>query len=269
MTDPFAYEFLRALNVLKEYLQKVVLIGGSAAFVYSRYMFEAPFGQAPIYTHDLDLLVENELPLSEHSVAYLMERAGFAGRCLESQHTQYFKFQSRLGTGFEVEFLTTAPGRQHGDTMVVQGGIRAQILDGLESLLANNIEVRISDCIGDVSCDLTVSVPTPGAFVLNKIQSYLDPIGDVSRTKDMYYVFYVVRHLPTGKQAIVDDMKKCLTKFPLEDLASRLEPLFADENSRGSRELATQLYGLDITENQKRLLAHLEIAELITLMKYA
>ena len=267
MRDPFTYEFLRVLLALEDYLPNTVLIGGCAAFVYSKYMFEKPLGQAPIYTNDLDLLVQNDIPVSRRSILSLMEEAGFAGRALESRHTQYFKFESSLGTGFEVEFLTPAPSREHGETIVVQGGIRAQILDGLELFLTNDTEVRISDTSEDITVDLTVRVPTPGAFVLNKIQSYLDPIGDTVRAKDIYYVFYVLRNLPIGKQAIVADVKRCGNTQVLDILASRLEPLFADEYAQGTRDLAAQLIELNMTELQKRILAQLEISKFIELMK--
>lgn len=267
MRDPFTYEFLRVLLALEGYLPNTVLIGGCAAFVYSKYMFGKPLGQAPIYTNDLDLLVENDIPVSRRSILSLLEEAGFAGRTLESRHTQYFKFESKLGTGFEVEFLTPTPSREHGETVVVQGGIRAQVLDGLGLLLTHTTNVQISDSSDDVSVDLTVRVPTPGAFVLNKIQSYLDPIGDTDRAKDIYYVFYVLRNLPIGRQAIIADMKRCGTAQALDVLASRLAPLFADEHAQGTRDLAAQLTELNMTELQKGILAQLEISNIIELMK--
>jgi hypothetical protein len=254
---------------MEEYLPDTVLIGGCAAFVYSRYMFEMPPGQAPVYTNDLDLLVENDVPVSKRSILSLMEEAGFAGRTLESRHTQYFKFESGMGTGFEVEFLTPAPSREHGETIVVQGGIRAQVFDGLDLFLTNSTEVRISDSSENISVDLTVRVPTPGAFVLNKIQSYLDPIGDTDRAKDIYYVFYILRNLPIGRQAIVTEVKRCGNAEAVDILASRLEPLFVDEYAQGTRDLAAQLTELNLTELQKRILAQVEMSTFIELMKPA
>jgi hypothetical protein len=79
--DPFTYEFLRVLLTMEEYLPDTVLIGGCAAFVYSRYMFEMPPGQAPVYTNDLDLLVENDVPVSKRSILSLMEEAT---RCIRA-----------------------------------------------------------------------------------------------------------------------------------------------------------------------------------------
>ena len=103
--------------------------------------------------------------------------------------------------------------------------------------------------------------------MLNKIQSYLDPIGDTDRAKDIYYVFYVLRNLPIGKQAIVADVNKCCNTQVLDILASRLEPLFADEYAQGTQDLAVQLTELNMTELQKRILAQLEISKFIELMK--
>ena len=154
--------------VLEEYLPNIVIIGGSVPFIYSRYMFELTPTQVPVFTEDLDLLVENKVPSSGRSIVSLMQAAAFKCRTLESKHVQYFKFESNSGTGFEVEFLTPAPGAEHGDTIVVQNGLRAQVVDGLELLLLNNTEVRVRHRIEDLTVDLMARVPTPAAFVVNK-----------------------------------------------------------------------------------------------------
>lgn len=262
MPDAFAREFLRALLTLREYMPNIVLIGGCVPYVYSKYMFDKPLKQAPVYTKDLDLLVENQVPLAENSVVSLMQAAGYACRTLESRHTQCFKFESRAGTGFEIEFLTPAPDKEHGDTVVVQGGLRAQVIPGLELFLSHNTEVRIVDELDGTAVDITVRVPTPGAFVLNKLQTYLEPLGDRDRTKDLYYVFYVVRSLTIGKEAIVDGMRECASNQALESLANELQTLFSDEYSDGTRDVAMQLTGLDLREHDKRLLVRLEMSDL-------
>lgn len=267
MAYSYAYELLRALLILEEYLPNIVLIGGCVPLVYSRYLFELPPAKVPVFTEDLDLLVENEVPLSGQSIVSLLQNAGYKGRTLESRHTQYFKFESNLGTGFEVEFLTPAPGTEHGDTIVIQGGLRAQVMGGLESLLLNNTAVRVKDQVDDIAIDLQVRVPTPAAFVVNKIQSYLDPIGDVDRSKDLYYIFYIVRNLPISKQTLADDMKRCAGDQAIQSLASRLEQLFRDEHSPGTQSVAAQWTGLDRPDLNTLLLVHAEISNLAELLK--
>lgn len=267
MPDAFAREFLRTLLALGDYLPSIVLIGGCVPYVYSKYMFEKPLKRAPVHTRDLDLLVENQIPLAGSSIVFLMQAAGYSGRTLESRHTQYFKFESRSGTGFEVEFLTPAPGGEHSETMIIQSGLRAQVVPGLELLLVNHNEVRILDKVDDITVDLTIRVPTPGAFVLNKLQTYLGSLGGEERKKDIYYVFYVVSSLPIGKQAIVDSMRECISRQTIEMYASKLQPLFSDEHAPGTRDVAAQLSGLSMAEPNKRLLVHLEVSELLELMR--
>jgi hypothetical protein len=260
------YEFLRALKVLKDYLPNMVIIGGSVPLVYSRYLFDPKATGVPVYTQDLDLLVENDLASSGEPVVSLMKTAGFGGRTLESRHTQYFKFESNSKAGFEIEFLTPPPGPEHGETIVVQGGLRAQIMVGLELLLTNTIDVPIRDRVEDLNVDFVVRVPTPEAFVLNKMQSYLHPVGDVDRSKDIYYVFFVARSLPVVKKTLVDNMRLCVGQAAVQSLAGELKRLFEDEHSPGTLDVARQLAGVDRPDRNILLLAQAEIVELVDLM---
>lgn len=266
MPDAFAREFLRALLTLREYMQNIVLIGGCVPYVYSQHMFDKRVKQAPVYTKDLDLLVENQVPLAENSIVSLMQAAGYACRALESRHTQYFKFESGAGTGFEIEFMTPAPDKGYGDTVIVQSGLRAQVIPGLELFLSHNTEVRIVDELDGTAVDIAVRVPTPGAFVLNKLQTYLEPLGDRGRTKDLYYAFYVMRSLTIDKEAIVESMRECASNQALESLGNELQTLFYDEYSDGTRDVAMQLTGLDLSAHDKRLLVKLEMSEFARLL---
>lgn len=185
---------------------------------------------------------------------------------MDSTQTQCYRFESVSAPGFEVEFLTPKPSNELGDTMVIQDGLRAQILPGLELLLVHNISTRIRDRMEDVVVDLEVRVPTPGAFVLNKIRSYLFPIGSAYRSKDIYYVFYMLRYLPIGKQAIVDSMRTCTDTEDLEELMSGLRYLFLDEYAPGVLDTALQLTELDMSEENRRLLALSEFEEFFSLL---
>jgi len=266
MADDYAYEFLRTLFVLRDYLPNIVLIGGCVPYIYSKYMYEAQL--PPVYTTDLDILTMNEVPVSDESIRTLLTGAGYDGLVLSIDQTQYYKFESSSVPGFEVEFLTPEPGREHEETIVVQSGLRAQILPGLELLLAHNTVTRIRDKMDEVAVDLEVRVPTPGAFVMNKIRSYLFPIGDAYRIKDIYYVFYLLRYLPIGKQAIVDSIRACASTDDIEALISSVQHLFFDDYSPGVLEVAVQLTGLDMTEENKRLLVLSEFEEFFSLFSH-
>ncbi len=264
MADDYAGEFLRTLSVLKDYLPNTVLIGGCVPYIYWKYMFAAQL--PPVYTTDLDILTSNEVPVCDDPIRTLLTSAGYEGHVLDTTQTQYYKFESVSVPGFEVEFLTPEPSKEQGDTMVIQDGLRAQILPGLELLLEHNMVTRIRDRMEDVVADLEVRVPTPGAFVLNKIRSYLFPVGSAYRSKDIYYVFYVLRYLPVGKQAIVDSMRTCADTKDIEELLSGLRYLFLDEHAPGVLDTALQLTELDMSEENRRLLALSEFEEFFSLI---
>lgn len=264
MSDTYSRGLLRVLSILEDYLPDIVLIGGCVPYIYWKYIFKTKV--PPVYTTDLDILTSNVLPISADSIASLLGDAEYRGRVLDLNHTQYFKFESSFEPGFEVEFLTPEPAREHGETLVIQNGLRAQVLPGLDILLANSMVARIRDRLEGTAVEFDVRVPTPGAFVLNKIESYLDPYGEVDREKDIYYVFYVLRYLPTDKKAIVDGMKECAGSGGLEALTSRLRPLFSDEFSPGTRDVATQHSSRGMTESNVRLLVLSEFDEFLSLL---
>ncbi|MBN2168312.1 MAG: hypothetical protein JW738_03630 [Actinobacteria bacterium] len=264
MADDFQHEFLRALSTIRQYLPDVIIVGGCVPFIYAEYLFS--ISSKPVYTRDLDLLVENEIPIRDRSIASLMLEAGYDGRTLKSNHIQYYKFQSRAGTGFEVEFLTTLPEGKDIDNTVVQGGLRAQILPSLTILEENPMEVRITDNIDSEKFNETVRVPTPAAFTFSKLVSYVAPLGQ-DRIKDIYYVYYIVRNTPVNKMKLATEMKSATDSCSIKMLVERLEPLFASQYSQGPREVARQLTGTNMTDANKHLLAHQEISELIEMMK--
>ena len=264
MTDTYLYELLNVLFILRDYLPNVILIGGCVPYIYSRYMFGSNL--PPVYTKDLDILASNEVPILKESIVSLLVNAGYKGRVLKIDQNQFFKFESRSATGFEVEFLTTEPTKMHGESMVIQSGLRAQILPGLDLLLVHNTEVKIRDKIDGKTIDIKVHVPTPGAFVLNKINSYLKPYGNIERNKDIYYVFYMLRYLPIGKQDIADSIRRCIGTRELKTLISAIRPLFSEEYSLGTLDVAAQLSGLDMTASNIRLLILSDFNEFIDIL---
>ncbi len=263
--DSYWSEFLRVLSILEDYLPHIVLIGGCVPYIYWKCAHEekAP----PVHTTDLDILTSNRVPFHASPIASLLDGAGYKGRVLELRHAQCFKFESGTVPGFEVEFLTPAPRGRHVDTLVVQKGLRAQVLPGLEVLLARNKAVTVTGSLEGDEVDFLVRVPTPGAFVLNKAASYLDPYGEQVREKDIYYVYYMLRLLPDGKKALVDSMRECASPPELRVLASRLRPLFSDEFSPGTRQVAEQLSSLEMAERNVRLLVLAEFDEFISLLE--
>jgi hypothetical protein len=76
----------------------------------------------------------------------------------------------------------------------------------------------------------------------------------------------MLRYLPIGKEAVIEDMKGCIGAEEIDALASRLRPLFSDEYSSGTRDVAAQLSSLDMTESNIRLLVLSEFSEFFNLL---
>jgi len=76
----------------------------------------------------------------------------------------------------------------------------------------------------------------------------------------------VLRYLPIGKEAIVEDIKGCIAAEEIDALAPRLRPLFFDEYSSGTRDVAEQISSLDMTDSNIRLLVLSEFGEFLKLL---
>lgn len=264
MPATYEEEFLKALIVLKDYLPKIILIGGCVPYIYSRYVFgtELP----PVLTKDVDMLVGKEIPIQGDSIVDLLTAAGYKGLFLKKSHTQYFKFEGDPETGFELEFLSPEPQTKHDETIVVQKDLRAQVLPWLDFFFSNNMEVRIKDEFEGEVLDLGVRLPTPGAFALNKIKTYLDPAGDADRKKDIYYLYYLLRYLPIEKETLLHQMQECADPDEIKALVSRLSPLFSDQWSPGTLDVAVQLVGSGTPPENMRLLVLAEFNEFIKMI---
>jgi|BarGraNGADG00312_1021997.scaffolds.fasta_scaffold14842_2 Nucleotidyltransferase len=264
MPATYEQELLRALVVLQDYLPNIILIGGCVPYIYSRYVFETP--PPPVLTKDLDMLVQNEISIEGSSIVDLLITAGYKGLFLKKSHAQYFKFEGDPETGFELEFLSPEPQTKHDETIVVQNGLRAQVLPWLEFFFSNNMEVRIRDEFEGERFDFGVRLPTPGAFVLNKIKTYLDPAGDADRKKDIYYLYYLLRYLPIEKETLLHQMQECAEPDEIQVLVSRLSPLFSDQWSPGTLDVAVQLVDSVTPPENVRLLVLAEFNEFIKML---
>ena len=98
--------------------------------------------------------------------------------------------------------------------------------------------------------------------VMSILEDYLPDIVLVGGCVPYIYWKYMFE----TQEAIVDGLRGCVGPREIETLTSRLRPLFSDEYSPGTRDVAAQLSSLGMAEGNMRLLVLLEFGEFLSLL---
>lgn len=175
---------LKTIEVLKPYLEEIVIVGGWVPFLYRAYG-QMPFRHPSVRTMDIDVAVPRRLKERERpTIDELLSSAGY--KVVHGLDASIVKYEL-LSPVAEIEFLTPEVGRPGGATITVQRGLNAQALRYLQILLENTKEIEINDTVSGLGFSLVVKVPSPGAFVYQKGLTLSRRHSKAS--KDLYYIF--------------------------------------------------------------------------------
>jgi len=203
------------LDTVRPYLDRLVLIGGFAVRIYEHHPRAMPMATQILRTFDADLATPLHLPIRGRPLSELAEAAGLQ-REYRGDHTPpVMKFVVAAPPGgsegeetYSLEFLTPLtgpPADRAGRTPVtaeVQTGLTAQRLRYLDLLLVAPWEVTLTAFPGlDAQHGpLTVRIPHPGYFMVQKLLITGERTHADRRAKDLAYVYQVAslfrRELP-------------------------------------------------------------------------
>jgi hypothetical protein len=191
--DPF---FLRVVNGFKPYLNQVVFVGGCAN---SLYRFAADARKAPtvMVTFDVDVSVPtpNKIKDQEISLFEALTAQGFVP-VPDSEPTNKYKIDPSANEKLELICPNAGLSKSIKDKTPslaqIQPGIVAEALDYLDLLELNPIQIDLTH-IPDlkVSENLTVQVPHPLLYVIQKALIRKDRRSRESRRKDSYYIYEI------------------------------------------------------------------------------
>jgi len=235
---------LRTLEVLKPYLNEIVVVGGWVPFLYRKYG-ELPSHHLSIRTMDIDLAVPRKLDeCGRPTIDDLLSRAGYA---VDFYGAEISIVKYRLDfPAAKVEFITPEVGRPGKVSVKVQQGLTAQALRYVQILLENTAEIRITETLPDLDVDLIVRLPSPGAFVYQKglTLSRRHPKDKVS--KDLYYIFDFLDSSIELRNSILIDIDSLRGRYAtswVRTFLGNLERYFPEENAEGPALIATQYTG--------------------------
>lgn len=234
--------FGRAVQTLTPYLGDLVCIGGCANALYRYHPLAQPLQWDYIGTTDMDLAVPAALPVkSAAPVVDLMRAAGFKELNFGCGNKAVIKYVPVEASPIDLEFLCPLSGIRGGRTRspasyAVQTGLLAQPLRYLELLLCRPWEVDLGRIPELVALrGISVRVPNPAAYVVQKILIRDEGRSAAAREKDCFYIYEVsgvFRDALASLRGEFENLAPCPPKWKrrFSDGAKRL---FRDANAEG------------------------------------
>lgn len=242
-------EFLRALLILRPYLDQLVIVGGWAAYIFHQYYSSEQPKIGPLGTMDIDLAARKPIPIVQNkTIDELLIEAGYE-REMGFSYTSppATKYSLLPEKNFEIEFITNLKGSETKTTLDLQSGLGAQKLRYIDILTENTICVRIADRLTDGrEVDVTVQVPHPGRFVFQKILASNDSRrAKLKADKDIYYAYDLVANYLDLHDSIVSEIVALKSAVPAwhKRFEKILRRLFGSAEADGPSILLTQRPG--------------------------
>jgi len=237
---------IKAMQVLAPYLDDIVLVGGWVPMLYRRYA-QVSSPHPLLRTMDIDIVVPGRVEdRGRPTIDQLLSGAGYEPRVHPSDDA-LVKYELASPVT-EIEFLTPEIGRPGRATRSVQRGLTAQALRYLQILLENPVKIRIDDTICGSDISLTVTVPSPGAFIYQKGLA-LSP-GSRREThklaKDLYYILGIVDCPDDVRDSISAEICSFRSRYParwFDRFVRNLTAHFPESGGEGAALVTTQYTG--------------------------
>jgi len=233
---------LITLDVLKPYLNEIVVVGGWVPFLHRKYG-GLPSRHPAIRTVDIDLVVPRKLDeCGRPTIDELRSRAGYVVHIYGSEISAV-KYELAFPPA-ELEFLTPEVGRPGRASLMVQHGLTAQALRYLQILLENTAEIHISETLRNLTVDLVARLPSPGAFVYQKGLALSRRHSSVP--KDLYYILDFLDSSIELRDSILTDIDSLRGRYAtswFRTFLRNLERYFPEQNAVGPALVATQYEG--------------------------
>lgn len=228
--------FFKVLHDLEQYLPYLVLVGGWVPYLYVKYLWKnlsiypvtttdidfgfsgsdcAPSVNEPIY-HKLSKLRYKEWHLKMDRlfpIVPILENAGGASKLL-------------------IEFLTTHDVKQSYIESLVGRQIYVNRLDKFDILLRDSIEIQLVNREVSPFLSFSVNIPPPHIFLFHKAITFVDRENQEKKSKDVYYIYYVLRFHPQ-KESLFNDLRKLKLHKEKEQVVANLRKFFSRLTGQG------------------------------------
>lgn len=255
-------EFLKAILTLRPYLDKLIIVGGWAAFIYHHYYSSKRTKAEPLYTMDMDFAVRNPIPVVQNkTIDELLVEAGYERVLgLSYANPPAAKYVIMSEKDFEIEFITNLIGHEAAITQDIQNGLGAQKLRYINILTEHTICVGITDNLSNSrAVNVKVQVPHPGRFIFQKIMASNDAYRTKPKAdKDLYYAYDLIANYPELYDSVISEILILKSGFPAwhKRFKKIMRRLFESEEADGPSILLTQRPGTFPSDGIFRQIAH-------------
>lgn len=275
MTEDFTRGLFRTLEVLKPYLQQIVIGGGWAPFLYYNYLSKTS-EHTPIFTRDIDFMVGHQVPIVGNQTIdeILTKDAKLTSGFKSLDNPAVIHYEGTIdGVEVEIEFLTDQTGSQDAKVLVVQKGLHAEALRYISIVIENTLQLQI-DKLESVQLEepLIVKVPKPAAYIFQKGLSFPARRDKQKASKDLYYIFDILTGIPEELSLVSHDFGVLIEKHPawFKQFLSNLNTQFKNADAEGPVRIVNERPAdafPDLDDDQLRYFAHGTMEQFIQNMR--
>lgn len=186
-------QFLDALAVLQEALEKIVIVGGWCPYLYAKHLWKKPLPNIPT-TLDIDLgVLETGVHAYPQTVYDKLKHEGFAMERIYAEEADPIEFVSRQGAvDLKLEFITSFYTSDDTLNRFLGRKLACNRIDAFEILLERTLVLEI-DHRGR---RLRVNAPDPAAFMFHKGISFVMRSDAYKQAKDLFYLYFIFKYHP-------------------------------------------------------------------------
>jgi hypothetical protein len=236
------WSLYKTLGILKPYLKEIVIVGGWVPFLYRKYG-RIPSRHPSIRTRDIDIAVPTRLDEGNRpTIDELLSGAGYKTHIYGADFS-VVKYELSLPE-VELEFITPEIGRPGKPVITIQRGLTAQALRYLQILLENTMEIAIRDTLSGSDINLDIKVPSPGAFIFQKVLTLSRRQSKVA--KDLYYIFDLLDSSSKVRDSILREIDQLRTLYVhrwFQSFLKNLNTYFPEVAAEGAVLIASQYNG--------------------------
>lgn len=270
MTDLKQLEklFFKVIDDLEEYLPYLVLVGGWVPYLYVKYLWKNIIVY-PVTTSDIDFGVgeiNRDITISE-SIYSKISKMRYKERHLRMD--RMFPIvpileDSSKTSRIIIEFITTPDVNQSYIERLVGRQILVNRIDKFDIPLKDSIQISITNRDGGRSYH--IYVPPPHIFLFHKALVFVERENEAKKSKDLYYVYYILRFHPE-KKVLFDELKKMQSHEEKRLVAANLKKFFSHLTSEGCI-MVEQENGPDVYIDDVRKDAFERFTELIRVFDF-
>lgn len=256
----FEKAFLKIIYSLKPYLPHLVLVGGWAPYLYSKYVWKN-LSVLPISTLDIDLGVIEIKPYWNDKT--LFKKFKNLRYRLEPIYDKepfplvpiYIDKKRKLE--IRIEFITSFYVSDDMINHLLGKEIAIHRIDEFEWLLDKVLELKISN----KGKTIKLNLPQPHIFLFHKGLTFTMREDDTKKAKDLYYLYYVLRFHPDYKE-LINSINFLRQKDVFKIFIQNLKDYFDSEISDGPLKIES-VSGFDPYISSIRKDAHIRVQNLI------